>query len=121
MKTVFGEEIKQGDDIMYIYKSMGTDTIAFGTVIEVEQKPNSMYSSGYQERLHVMKKCDMRSYRMKPEAVEKKVILTNPMAFKLNQMLRSPLDRDKFICPACEQDQIAPPRTFGCVCGYEPE
>ena len=121
MKTVFGEEIRKGDEIMYIYKSMGIDTIAFGTVLEIEQKPNRMYSTGVQERLHVMKECDMRSFRRKVEEVNKKVILTNPMAFKCNQVLRSPLKKEMFICPACNQEQIAPPKTFGCCCGYEGE
>jgi len=92
MKTVFGEEIKEGDEIMYIYKAMGIDTIAFGTVLEIEQWPNSMFSTGFQERLHVMKKYDMKSYRYSIKKVNKKVILTNPMAFKCNQMLRNPLN-----------------------------
>jgi phage host-nuclease inhibitor protein Gam len=118
MKTIFGEEIKAGDEIMYIYKSHGIDTIAFGTVLEVEKFPSERYVRGYYERLHVMKKCDMKSYRDTIKEVNKKAILTNPMAFKCNQMLRNPLEKDKFICPHCKQDQIAPPKTFGCVCGY---
>ncbi len=121
MKTVFGEEIKEGDEIMYIYKAQGIDTIAFGTVLKIEYKPNRMYSTGIQERLHVMKSCDMKSYRDSVKEVNKKVILTSPMAFKLNQVLRNPLEKDNFICPHCKQDQIAPPKTFGCCCGYEAE
>jgi len=92
METVFGEEIKEGDEIMYIYKSQGIDVIAFGTVLEVEKYPSESYVQGYYERLHVMKECDMKSYRDSVKEVNKKVILTNPMAFKCNQMLKSPLN-----------------------------
>ena len=121
MKTVFGEEIKVGEKIMYIYKAQGIDTIAFGTVLEVEKFPSNHHVGGYYERLHVMKECDMTSLRDSVKVVNKKVILTNPMAFKCNRMLRSPLDKDKFICPACKQEQIAPPETYGCNCGYDPD
>ena len=43
-KTVLNEEIKEGDQIMYMYKSYGNLQIAFGTVVKITWKKYEWYS-----------------------------------------------------------------------------
>lgn len=89
MKTVFGEEIEIGDEIMYIYKSMGIDLICFGTVFDIEVKEG--FGSVQRERLHVQKTYEIdTNIIQRSKTIDKNVILTNPMAFKCNQELKNP-------------------------------
>lgn len=49
--------------------------------------------------------------RKKPEMIKIKEFIKD-IIFERNKNL---------ICPHCKKEQIAPPETFGCSCGYEKE
>ena len=86
LKTVFGEEIKVDDEIMYIYNRNGDMVISFGKVLEIEQREVRYFPRG-QTRLHVHKTYEIH-YGERP--FDKKVILTNPTAFKCGVPIEQP-------------------------------
>jgi len=89
LKTVFKEEIKVGDKIMYIYKSSGMMYTCFGEVLEIEYK-DIKFHRGKMPHLHVHKTYEIRERTH--TKCDKKVILTSPHAFKCNEVLKYPED-----------------------------
>lgn len=81
IKTVFGEEIKVNDNIMYINKQYGSMILSFGKVIDlgVYKHPYHIHPS---TRLHVHKTFEMCDNKDHCKKCDKMVILTNPTAFK---------------------------------------
>lgn len=90
MKTIFGEEIKEGDEIMYFYKSQGTDYICFGKVLKIRQRQNKCRVGGMEEVMDVHKSCHVRYGRVL-EKIDKKTILSSPLVVKCNQILTNPI------------------------------
>lgn len=85
MKTVFDEEIEVNDEIMYINNSAGINYICFGKVIEIQYIDKA-------ERLKVNKTHEILYGKWDTlREVNKKVILTSPIAFKCNKMLSTPI------------------------------
>jgi len=87
IKTVFGEEIKVNDEVMYIYKSNGEMLICFGKVLELKYVKKQYYH-GLQPIMHVHKTSEI-SYN-KLRSCDKNVILTNPTIFKCGTKLQYP-------------------------------
>ena len=88
MKTVFDEEIKIGDEIMYLYMRHGSLLTCFGTVFDIKFKEKPYFPRA-QEELHVRKKLEIAGYR-ENKVCDTKVILTNPTAFKCGIPLECP-------------------------------
>ena len=86
LKTVFGEVIEVGDELMYIYKSSGNMTICFGEVMDIEYKVVHTMS-WKMPHLHVHKTYQI-DYDKKN--CDQMVILTNPTAFKCGVLLKHP-------------------------------
>jgi hypothetical protein len=87
LKTVFGEEIKVDDEIMYIYKKYGDLAICFGKVLEIEHREVRYFPRG-QTRLHVHKTYEI--FGEETEVLDMNVILTNPTAFKCGVPIEHP-------------------------------
>ena len=94
MKTIFGEEIKVDDEIMYFYKSQGTDFICFGKVLQIRERPCKYRVGGVEEVLDVHKMGHIR-YGRDLEKVDKKTFLTSPLVVKCNQLLTNPFNHEE--------------------------
>lgn len=86
MKTVFGEKIEIGDEIMYMYMRHGSLLTCFGTVFDIKFKEKPYFPRA-QEELHVHKKFEIGHEH---KVCDNKVILTNPTAFKCGIPLECP-------------------------------
>ncbi len=88
IKTVFGEEVKVGDEIMYIYQNYDDMLSCFGKVFKLESKEVQFFNVP-QPVLHVHKTFEIRNGRTSKKC-DVNVILTNPTIFKCGKPIKYP-------------------------------
>jgi len=88
--TIFGEEVKKGDEILYMYKSDGVGIqFCYGKVTKIHWKADSFYT--YQHfTVHVHKTFELNGYKKGP--CDMKVYLTNPTILKVGTTIHMPTD-----------------------------